>query len=167
MTHHLKRSNGIPFLFLVLYVFLLTGCSSFTDFVVINESADPIEVKYKVRKSTAGPLVASGLPAAIEASRLSTSGGTEWQQLNPGQFQLAEEPEVDVVLVRLASKQVLRLTSMRTETVMYGSGQGLPITEIVISGRSGKLEFSGDRARTGFSKISKALYAITYKSAPL
>jgi len=149
----------------LIHLVLYTGCSAYTDFVVVTEPDRSLEIKYKVQKSTAGPLATSGVPAAIEASKLRTYGGTPWEKLSPGQYQLVDDPEVDVVIVRLEPKKALSLTAMRSERddPTCDGGPGFPVTEILINGASGKLELTGDRARTGFSKSSRALCVITYK----
>jgi hypothetical protein len=147
------------------HLVLYTGCSAYTDFVVLNQSDSSVEIRYKVKKSTAGPLATSGKPSASEASNLRTYGGTEWQMLNPAQYQLIDDPEVDVVVVTLSPKQALRLTTMRSEGGVENceGGPGFPVTDISISGANGKLELEGYRARNGFSKLSRALCVITYK----
>lgn len=152
-------------LFLIHLVFY-TSCSAYTDFVVVNESDNSLEIKYKVKKSTAGPLATSGIPATIEASKLRTYGGTEWKRLSPDQYQLVDDPEVDVVMVRLSPKEALRLTTMRSEKddMTCDGGPSFPVTEILITGANGKTELFGDRARTGFSKSSRALCIITYRT---
>lgn len=77
------RWRSLFFALLLVHLFLLLGCSYSTDFVVVNESEQPIEIRYRVKKSTAGSLAVSGIPAIIEASRLSTHGGQEWNELVP------------------------------------------------------------------------------------
>lgn len=149
----------------LIHLVLYTSCSAYTDFVVVNESDNSLEITYKVKKSTAGPLATSGIPATIEASKLRIFGGTEWKKLSPGQYQLVDDPEVDVVVVRLSPKEALRLTTMRSESddITCEGGPGFPVTEILITGADGKVELVGDRARTGFSKSSRALCIVTYK----
>ena len=163
MRCQVKRLNRVVLMLVIIYAVGLTGCSAYADFVVINASDSSIDITYKVKKSTVGRLVASGPPAVIEVSQLSTRGGTAWEQLNSGDYRLSEEPEVDVVSVQLPSQHALRLTSLRLESASSQDSKGFPITEIVITGPNGKSGFSGDRARTGFSELSRSLYAITYK----
>lgn len=165
MHRLLKVTKRLLLLLFVIFALLLTSCSSFTDFVVMNESDYPLEIRYKVDKSPAGPLATSGVPATIEASRLSTYGGLPWTQLSLSQYQLVQEPDADIVIVRLRSKEALRLTSMRTysENTPCDRGQSFPVTAILILSPTSKIELVGDRVRTSFFKSSRALCLMTYK----
>lgn len=158
------RSGGLVLL-LLFYVVFLAGCSSFTDFVVVNESNHIVEVRYKVKKSSAGPLATSGLPATIETSELSKYGGSPWKEVNSDRFKLENEAEIDTVVLRLKAKEALRLTTIRSykDDSACDGGSGFPITEILIQGPGGKLELRGDHARTDFVKLSRALCVIEYK----
>lgn len=160
-----KISKRIWLPLFLIHLVLYTGCSPYTDFVVVNESDNSVEIRYKVKKSTAGQLATSGIPATIDASKLRTYGGTEWKRLSPGQYQFVDDPKVDVVMVRLSPKEALRLTTMRSEKddMTCDGGPSFPVTEILITGANGKVELVGDRARTGFSKSSRTLCVITYK----
>jgi hypothetical protein len=160
----IKRGKRIWLPLFLIHLVLYTSCSAYTDFVVVNESDNSLKIQYKVKKSTAGPLATSGIPATIEASKLRTYGGTQWEKLSSGQYQLVDDPEVDVVIIRLEPKKALRLTAIRSERddSTCDGGPGFPVTEILIAGANGKLELTGNRAQTGFSKSSRGLCVITY-----
>ena len=97
---------------LITHLLLLTSCSYFTDFVIINESSQTIQIRYKVKKSTAGPLAVSGIPATIKASQLSTHGGQEWRELATDQYKLLQEGNNEIVVVDIGPNEALRLTKL-------------------------------------------------------
>src|SRR5215467_1702828 len=83
-----RIANRALLVLLLMFTLTSSGCSYFTDFVVINQSKEPIEIRYKVKRSTAGPLAVSGIPATVLASELSPHGGEEWQPMSSGQYEL-------------------------------------------------------------------------------
>jgi len=144
------------------YVSLLMACSYRTDFVVINESGQAAEIRYKV-KDFPGPFTPPVTPATIEASQLSTHGGQQWKVLPSNQYQLDQENRT--VIVRLEQHEALRVASMHN----YGGHQDsrdaehFPIEEITIAGAVGEKTLKEQQARTAFSNVSRALYTLTYK----
>ena len=147
---------------LLAALFLLTSCSYATDFVVINESDHPVEIRYKVKDfpSPFGPPVT---PANITASQLSTHGAQQWRILTSDQYQLDQGNRA--VIVRLEQHEALRVASMHK----FGGRQDprdakdFPIEEIAITGEVGEISFKGQQARIAFSNVSRALYTLTYK----
>lgn len=149
---------------LIAYSSLLTACSYAADFVIINESDSPIDVRYTVKRSTVGPLVASGLPATIEASQLSSHGGQQWKELAGNQYQLIQESNVDIAIVRVMPKEALRITDVRDYKGHSAQRNiNFPIEEINITGASGELILTGKQTRLAFMEVSKALYTLTYR----
>jgi len=70
----------LMFVPLLCSLLLLTGCSYITDFAVINESDQPLEVRYKI-KNYPGSFSPPVTPATIAASQLSTIGNQQWNNL--------------------------------------------------------------------------------------
>ena len=147
---------------LIAAVSAFTSCSYLTDFAVINESDQAIEVKYKV-KNYPGPFGPPVDLATIQTSQLSPKGRQAWIKLTPSQYQLDEENRT--VLIKVMPGQSLRVVTMHhyvghedaTEAANY------PIAEISVIGARGELKEAGERARTSFSKVSRALYTFTYE----
>src|SRR4051812_16733535 len=83
---------------LLSFVSLMTSCSYFASFVVINDTGQPVQVRYRVMKSTVGPIVSNGVPSVISASRLDSKGGMEWQELPPSRYDV--DSDKDEITVR-------------------------------------------------------------------
>jgi hypothetical protein len=159
-----KITRGLTLGLSLAYISLLTACSYFTDFVVVNASEQTIEVRYKVTKSTAGPLTISGVPAIIDASQLDTHGGQQWKELPQSQYRLTQDSNTATVTVDLTPNQALRITKLRD----YGGHEDpwpniFAIEEIDITGAGGEMKLVGEKARTSFVEVSGALYTLTYK----
>ena len=143
-------------------VLLLAACSYKTEFVVINESDQSINIRYKV-KDFPGPFAPPVTPATIVASQLNMHGDQQWEVLTPAQYQIDQENRT--ITVRLMPHEALRVASMHK----YGGHNNLrdaehfPIEEIVIMGSADELVLKGQQALETFSNLSKALYTLTYK----
>jgi hypothetical protein len=141
---------------------ILAGCSYRTDFVVVNESASPIEVRYQV-KNYPGSFASVVAPASISASELSPKGNQEWTRLTSTRIRL-DEPN-RTVIVQLNPQEALLVTTMHNYGGHddAGDAQEFPIQEINISGAHGEMKLAGEQARTSFAQISRALYTLTYE----
>ena len=152
----------IVLILLTLFTLTLTACSYSTDFVVINDSANPVEVQYKV-KNYPGSFAPPATPSTITSSQLDSHGGQQWKKLNSDQYQI--DVETRTVIVRLMPHEALLVASMHN----YGGHEDawdakeFPIDEIAVSGSDGELRLAGQQARITFSEISRALYTLTYK----
>ena len=134
------------------------ACSYVTDFVIVNESDAPVIVRYEANDAP-GPFAPSVDPAVVPAADLSEDG----QQWAPTEFQV--DLASRSVTTRLMPGQALRIATMN-----HYSGHDYPndaykyqIRRITVSGNRGELELSGEQARTGFTKIARTLYTLTYK----
>jgi hypothetical protein len=147
---------------LLAAVSMFSGCSYITDFVVINETSQPVEVRYKV-KNFPGPFAAPVPPAIVPTSQLSAKGGQQWNELTSAQFQLDRDSRT--VTTRVLAHQALRVVTMQHYSGHEDSAdaQDFPLEEITIVGANGELKFVGQQARTIFSEVSRALYTLTYK----
>ena len=156
-----KRRGVILVLFLT-FISLLSACSYLTDFVVINDSAEVVEVRYKV-KNIPGPFAPPVAPATIAPSELSAHGNQQWKKLTPAQYQLDQENRT--VMVRLNPHEALLVVSMHNYSGHEDpwDAKEFPIEEIDIGGANGELKLVGQQARITFSEVSRALYTFTYK----
>ena len=137
---------------------LLGACSYATDFVIVNESNTAIMIHYEV-EDFPGPFYPPTAPGVVAASELSEDG----QEWTPTQFQLDEAS-------RSVTAQLMPGRAFRVATMNHYSGHDDPtddhkyqIRRIVVSGTRGELEFSGEQARTAFTRIARSLYTLTYK----
>ena len=137
---------------------LFAACSYLTDFVIVNESDGPVTIRYEI-KDFPGSFYVPTDPKVVPASQLSEDG-QRWQ---PVQFAVDEASRS--VTTQLLPGQALRIASMS-----HYSGHNDPnddhkyqIRAITVSGRRGELHFTGEQARTSFTKVALTLYTLTYK----
>jgi len=160
MMRSLKKQ--LMFIPLLCSLLLLTGCSYITDFAVINESDQPVEVRYKI-KNYPGSFSPPVTPATIAASQLSTKGDRQWNKLAPDRFQLDQDNRA--VVVRVMPHEALLVADMHN----YGGHEAtwdakeFPIVQLTVKGSRGEITFTNDDARRSFSEVSRALYTLTYK----
>ncbi|HEX8173494.1 MAG TPA: hypothetical protein VF543_00075 [Pyrinomonadaceae bacterium] len=147
---------------LITSVLCLTACSYMTDFVVVNESDEPIVVRYKV-KNYPYTFAPPTTPATVAVSELSTRGGQKWQELNPTQYQL--DPANRTITIRVMPHNALRVARARDDGWHQdpSASESFPIEEINVNGANGELNLKGQQAFTSFSKVSQALYTLIYK----
>ena len=55
---------------LTLFALTLTACSYSTDFIVVNESAHPIDVRYKIKRFPNEPPELTAKPVKMNVSQL-------------------------------------------------------------------------------------------------
>jgi hypothetical protein len=147
---------------LTLLTLTFAACSYSTDFVVVNESNQPIEVRYKI-KQVPGPLALTAAPAKMDAAQLGAGDRTKWKKLGPDQYRIDEENRT--VTVNVSPHEALWVTSM----FHYIGDEDpndvadWPIEEISVNGYDGGMTFTGQKARKSFCYVSAALYTLTYK----
>jgi len=147
---------------LLLFAAGLSGCSYLTDFVVVNDSGAPVEVRYQIKNypGTFSPPVA---PASMSASELKSKGNQQWTTITSSRFQLDEANRT--VIVQLSPQEALLVTRMHNYAGHDNpaDAQEFPIQQISLSGVHGETKFVGEQARRSFTEISSALYTLTYK----
>ncbi len=150
-------------LLLILLTLTFTACSYVTEFVVVNESAQTVEVRYKIKKSPYEPPTLNARPAKMAAAQLGSRHRQQWQNLNPDEYQLSQENRT--VTVRVMPHEALWVTNMFH---YFGDDDpndvaNWPIEEISVTGADGGMMFTGQKARKSFSYVSRVLYTLTYK----
>ncbi len=147
---------------LLLFTSSFAACSYSTAFVVVNESEQPIEVSYKYKHFPGGRIFELyERPAKIAADELSSRGGNEWQELTASDYQLDRENRT--VLVRVMPREALRIYRFHNYLGHEGAPEaGYPFEEISVLGASGGLKYTGHKARTAFSEVSRTLYTLRY-----
>ena len=148
---------------LTLLTLTLTACSYSTEFVVVNESDRPIEVRYKAKRFPNEPPDFTARPAKMLASQLGNHDRQQWKNLTPDQYQVDRENRT--VTVNVMPREALWVTNMFH---YFGDDDpndvaNWPIEEISIMGAGGGMTFTGDKSRQSFSYVSRVLYSLTYK----
>ncbi len=147
--------NRIFFLLLILFVLTFSGCTMFTGFYIVNESAQPITVEYKVKYVTPNttPMLRY-IPAKIAASDLDKSPRENWKQLTPDQYQFNQENRT--IAVTVMPNEALFITELdgydgniKSNTTKY-----FYIEEINIKGTEGEIKLTGAQTLTAFSGSS-------------
>jgi hypothetical protein len=135
------------------------ACSFGTEFVVINCSGQPVEVRYRVVASRS-PVEARTLAKTTNARLRTRDKG--WQELTAEQYELRRD---GAVAVRLSPGESLRV-ALVSDYELYKaeeSGDRFAIEEIAISGADGNARYWGAQARQAFVRESMQLYTITYR----
>lgn len=153
--------RSLAFVLVSLCGFQLIACSYSAHFVIVNDSENPIEVRYKVKVRRTAML--PDIPATVAASQLDPHGGQPWQLLALDQYQF--DRESGTASINLAPHVALRVVSASLPTGSEEplSGEAFYLEEISLTGSQGQLTLKGVQARTGFVKESKVLYTLRYK----
>lgn len=144
---------------LLASVSLLAACTRLKEFAIVNESNQPIEVQYKIRKLPIEPYIPTGTPAKAATSQL---GEREWRKLSDTEYRF--DSETGTVLVRVMPGEALLIGHVRIE----GDDESLEaadfdIEEITIAGANGEIRLSGKQTRTSFIAESNRLATLRYK----
>ena len=141
---------------------LQQACSYLTDFVVVDRSSQPVEVRYKVKKHPGG-FAPPVTPATIDISQLSAKGGQDWNPLVSTEYQIDEANWT--VTVTLEPGKALRLSTMHHYTGPEDpiDRDSFPIEEISLTGANGATTLVGEQARVTFARESRVLYTLTYR----
>lgn len=137
---------------LLLFALTLAACSFSTNFVVINASDQPIQIRYKIAQTGIDPLVAARKPATLPTSRISTR---EWQELPSTQYGFDHDGRV--VTVSLSPGVGLRI-HQGGEWDEHYAGENFTIEELDIKGANGEINLKGDQVYKGFVPVRSAFY---------
>ncbi len=142
----------------------LTGCSSSTEFVVVNAANNPIEVRYRLKKPM-NPLAPSRLPEVPSIRLISElESQTPWRELPTSRFTF--DPNTRTAVVSLMPGETLRVEQRKLSEGAQGEAHqaaNFSIEEINITGTNGEVTFQGEQARKSFVPASKTLYTLTYR----
>jgi hypothetical protein len=148
---------------IALLALSIAACSYSTAFVVVNDSGQTIEVRYKIKRFPNEPSTLTARPAKIAAAQISTREKRAWRNLNPDEFQVNQETRI--ITVNVLPHEALWVTSMFH---YFGDDDpndvaSWPIDEITLTGAEGGMTFTGDKSRKAFEYVSRVLYTLTYK----
>ena len=160
------RTNCQPFSLacLLVAVVLFTACSYLTDFVVVNKSDRPIEVRYKLRKP-ASPLSPSRiplLPGVKSTSELDQQ--VPWRELGSSEY--AFDADKRVVSVSVLPGQVLRIAQYNLQDGNMTNAEQAKmffVEELAVSGNNGEVIKNGDDVYESFVPESTNIRALVYR----
>lgn len=141
---------------------LLAACSYTANFVVVNATDRPLELRYKVKASERDPIQVAGDPLKTAEESL-RGGDRRWQRLAPEEYTV--DREARTVTIRVMPHEavaVMRVTNYGGHDDASGAG-AFAVEEIRLSGAGGEVKFEGDGARRAFVEESRNLYTLTYK----
>lgn len=148
---------------LLLFVSILTACSYSTDFYVVNDSDNPIDIQYKVVVYPNNPILYD-IPTKIAVSQLENRNGSgrSMEKLSADQYEF--DNKSGIVKVKLSPHEALWIASISG----YGGGynrdtNNFSILEISIKGTEGELKATGRQILERFSRVSDTLYTLKYK----
>ena len=143
----------------------MAACSYTTNFVVVNSSDKPIEVRYKIKKSSDPNLTAQTLPVRPGLKPISeVHKQVAWRDLSDSEFSI--DLSSRTVVVMLTPGNALRVEHRNLvdgETDDAHQAENFSIEEIDILGANGEIHLKGDAARKSFVPESKSVYTLTYK----
>ena len=136
------------------------ACAYLTDFVIVNCSEQPVEVRYRVIASRS-PVEAGTLAKTANTRLRSRDPG--WQELTATQYELGRDGAVGVRLSPGESLRVAKVRDYELYAELEQEAYRFAIEELSVSGAGGEVRFSGAQARKAFARESTRLYTYTYK----
>jgi hypothetical protein len=160
MTRSVIMIRTLIFIVCVISLLLLTACSYRYDFVVINKSDKPIEVRYQLKRwtpETPGKFVDVNPPSKLTLKEFESSEH-EWHELAKGQYGF--DTRTGVFTVNIAPDEVLLVDF----TYNYqGHEDEFDLANIRITGAYGSIDLQGREAQTAFTYESDRNYVLRYK----
>jgi len=142
------------------FLLLLSACSYRYDFVVINKSDKPIEVRYQLKRhtpETPGKFVDIHPPAKLSLAEFQKSEH-QWQDLSKNQYGF--DNLTGTFTVSLAPDEVLLLQYAYN---YRGDKNEFDLASIKITGANGTVDLEGRQAQTQFKLESDTKYVLQYR----
>ena len=146
---------------LALSLLALAACSYSTDFVVVNDSGSPVEVRYAFKSKYRRDVCCSVRPAKKAFDKLHDDD-TPWRDVPAGELSYD----------RAAGAVTLTLQPGEALLVARGSGWGghgdplgddfFEIESVRIAGAGGVVRYEGRQAQYQFQQQDRRLYKLTY-----
>jgi hypothetical protein len=138
-----------------------TACSWAIEFVVINESNQPIEVRSKVSYSPGDTNPFIGITPSIAKASSLRAGDREWRRLSEAEYRLDQVNRT--VIVRVMPGDAFLIARFHDTSIRNGEPEYFAFEEIAISGAYGGIRLDGRQAVKAFSAESDRLYVLAYK----
>jgi hypothetical protein len=153
------KVRHLAFILLLASVSMLTACSYAVEFVVINESDQPIEISCQAEGS-GDPVAIIGPLSMTNTSQL-RNGNLEWRKLSDGEYQVDRENRI--VTARAMPNEALLIERVHWSEVQDDGSISLPIERITIVGANGEISLQGREVSKNFTSETKWLYTLIYK----
>ena len=157
---------------LLILVLICTGffaaCSFSMDYIVVNASANTVNVTYTIGPTGIDPLAATGvgIPAMLPVSEMP---GREWRPLSSDQFNFDRSNRT--VTVSLPPNQALLINRGAEWRPDSTAASHFIIKEVRVTGSNSELTLKGDEVYKSFTVVPKPFYrfgpptlaTVTYK----
>ena len=142
----------------LLLLLALSSCSFIYEYVVVNESASPVEVRY------GGVDCCSAQPPELYTKAAGKLGANDepWKAVRAGEISF--DPEAGTVRVALQPGEALRLITLRYPASDVENYQTFPLDSLRITGALGGVSYEGDQLLPQFKKLHSTVYGVTYRS---
>ncbi|MFL6231213.1 MAG: hypothetical protein ACJ741_20765 [Pyrinomonadaceae bacterium] len=155
-------SRCLTLTLLLLLTLSAAACSFSNSFLVVNSSARPIEVLYKIKKPS-DPRAPSRLSEVPPYAR-GVSGVTSLEPLPADRYKI--DPDRRTVALTLNPGESLMLDQCKPAN-MRTHGDCVPgafsVEELYLSGADGEISLKGEQVRMAFVNTSNNEYILTYK----
>jgi hypothetical protein len=146
---------------LALSLLALTACSYSTDFVVVNDSGSPVEVRYTLKSRYRLDAGRIARPAKKAFDKLDDDD-TPWQHVPAGEF--SYDPAAGAVTLTLHPGEALLVA---TASNWRGHGDRIQddffeIESVRIAGAGGVVHYEGRQAQYQFQRQDTQLFKLTY-----
>jgi len=149
-------------LFIISSTLLLSSCSIFCDFVVINNSNNFLDIQYERKSNELG----KGLQYLYLDDL--KKGKNEWKELPQDRFEFDQKNST--IKVRLAPNEVFRVEGMDVFYVNKQPDEHFGLKSLSLVGRSGSIKYEGNQVFENFKPEgwdwftrNATIYTITYK----
>jgi hypothetical protein len=149
--------HSILSLVILFLVVMMSGCSYRYDFVVINKSARPIEVQYKLKRHPSGQYADVSTPAKVMLSEFEKAE-YQWRHLAKDQYQF--DDLTGTFKVSVGPDEVLLLDFAYN---YRGDENDFDLASIKIDGASGSIDLEGRQAQTQFKLEGDTKYILRYR----
>jgi hypothetical protein len=146
---------------LVLLLSALTACSYVTDFVVVNDSGSPVEVRYVFKSRFRQDECCPHRPAKKASAKLDDEDAA-WRALAPGEF--SYDPAAGAVTLTLAPGEAASVFSRSgwRGHGEHGDDDSFALDSVRVAGAGGLLLYEGRQAQYQFQRQDASLYKLTY-----
>ena len=155
------RHRTLRLLSLVLLLSALSACSSITDFIVVNDSGSPVEVRYTFKRGQRYEQCCSYRPAKKPLAKLGDDD-VRWGEVPAQEF--TYDPGAGAVTLTLGPGEALRVF----EGLNWGghgdvhNDENFAIASVRITGANGVVQYEGRQAQYQFQWHDGSLYRLTY-----
>lgn len=120
---------------ILCWTLILSGCSFYADFVVINKSEDFVQVIYEATESLT--------PKYANLKEFDNSNGTQWREMSQDRYKIDNEKRI--IEVNLAPNEVLLVRSVDASWVKTNPYEALRMKTLKVIGKEDSIELEGNQ----------------------